>query len=374
MTTTTAQATPTRRVRVRPRRGAAGRASVSVVVPSYNYGHFLPAAVESALEQPGVDVEVIVVDDASTDGSVDVAGSLASRDSRVTVIAQSTNAGPVETFNRGLRAVTGEFLVRLDADDLLTPGSLLRSVRLARAFPTVGLVYGHPLHFHEVRRRAREHVTSWTVWPGRRWLADRCSDGYNVITSPEVLMRTSVVSRVGGQAPLAHTHDMEMWFRIAAFSDVGHIEGADQAWHRDHPSSLSARRVDVLTDLRERRAAFDILFAGAAGALPEAPELHEQALRAIALEAVDRATHEFDRGRNSSELVDALCEIAVATWPSVTGDEAWGALLRRAATDPRSAARRPRAIAAVLRRRLDREIAYWRWTRRGVYREGRSWF
>ena len=75
-------------------------------------------------------------------------------------------------------------------------------------------------------------VRSWTVWPGRQWLADRCRSGLNVITSPEVVVRTSVIRRVGGQQPLAHTHDMEMWMRISAFSDVGRVDGPDQAWHR----------------------------------------------------------------------------------------------------------------------------------------------
>ena len=53
----------------------------------------------------------------------------------------------VATFNDGAKTATGEFLVRLDADDLLTPGSLARATQLARAYPSVGLVYGHPIHF-----------------------------------------------------------------------------------------------------------------------------------------------------------------------------------------------------------------------------------
>ena len=59
------------------------RPLVTVVIPCYNYGHFLPAAVASALDQRGVDVEVIIVDDASSDGSADVARELADRDPRV---------------------------------------------------------------------------------------------------------------------------------------------------------------------------------------------------------------------------------------------------------------------------------------------------
>jgi glycosyltransferase involved in cell wall biosynthesis len=95
--------------------------TVTVVVPCYNYARFLPAAVDSALAQDGVQVKVLIVDDASTDGSAEVARSLAGRDGRVRLIARPRNGGPVASFNDGLAAADGEYLIRLDADDLLTP-------------------------------------------------------------------------------------------------------------------------------------------------------------------------------------------------------------------------------------------------------------
>ena len=227
------------RLRVRPHALAAtDRPTVTVVIPCFNYGRFLPDAVTSALSQDGVEVDVVVVDDRSTDDSLAVARALAVEHPAVRVLAHDTNQGPVATFNDGLEFVSGEFLVRLDADDLLTPGSLARAAALARCYPSVGLVYGHPRHFTSEPPAPRLRVRSWTVWPGRHWLADRCRTGLNVITSPEVLMRTSVVQRVGGQQPLMHTHDMEMWLRISAFADVARVNGPDQAWHRDHPDSL----------------------------------------------------------------------------------------------------------------------------------------
>ena len=180
-------------------------------------------------------MDVVVVDDRSTDDSLAVARALAADHPAVRVLAHEINQGPVATFNDGLEFVSGEFLVRLDADDLLTPGSLARSAALARCYPSVGFVYGHPLHFTSEPPAARLRVRSWTVWPGRHWLADRCRTGLNVISSPGVLMRTSVVQRVGGQQELLCAHDMEMWLRISAFADVARVNGPDQAWHRDHP-------------------------------------------------------------------------------------------------------------------------------------------
>ena len=77
--------------------------SVSVVIPSYNYGHFLRDAVSSALTgQDGVDVRVLVIDDASTDDSVEVAKQLAGDDSRVEVTVHPTNRRNIATYNEGL--------------------------------------------------------------------------------------------------------------------------------------------------------------------------------------------------------------------------------------------------------------------------------
>lgn len=351
---------------------AGSRPTVSVVIPCFNYARFLPSAAQSALTQEGVDVDVVIVDDASTDGSLRVAHELAAGDPAIRVLAHRANQGPVATFNDGLELVSGEFLVRLDADDMITPGALLRAVALARAYPSVGLVYGHPLHFSDRPPAPRSRIRSWTVWPGRQWLADRCDSGVNVITAPEVLMRTSVVRRVGGQRPLAHTHDMEMWLRMSAFSDVARVDGPDQAWHRDHADSLSARLVDIVKDLLERKAAFDELFAGPAGAIPEARALRWIADRALAREALERACHLFDRGKATDRAVTTLVAFAREVEPLDAALPEWRALRRRTRLGPQGVRRRPWYTAAAVRRRLHGEIRYHRWSRTGAYERNGS--
>ena len=98
--------------------------SVSVVIPCYNYGHFLRDAVSSALDdQEGIDVRVLIIDDASTDNSADVARQIAAEDPRVEVAVHRTNAGNLATYNEGLLAwADGDYTVLLSADDRLTPG------------------------------------------------------------------------------------------------------------------------------------------------------------------------------------------------------------------------------------------------------------
>ena len=161
-----------------PRAASESLATVTVVVPCYNYADYLPHAVHTALSQQEVDVEVVIVDDASTDNSLEVARQLAAADARVRVLAHPENRGPVRTFNDGLATVVTEFVVRLDADDLLTPGSLARSAQVCAAFPSVGLVYGHPIHFDEEpppARGRRKVGSSGTVLGGSRTGAGRGS-------------------------------------------------------------------------------------------------------------------------------------------------------------------------------------------------------
>lgn len=358
----------TRPVAVDPAAKQRAPATVGVVIPCYNYARYLPAAVNSVLSQEGVAVDIVIVDDASTDDSRTVARAFARRDARVRVIEHAENAGPVATFNDGLEAVRGEFLVRLDADDLLTPGSLQRAVAVARRFPSVGLVYGHPLHFtDEILPPPRRQPTRWTVWPGREWLADRCRSGLNVITSPEVLMRSAVVRKVGGQQPLAHTHDMEMWLRLAAFSDVAYIHGADQAWHRDHAESLSARAVDSYRDLVERHQAFDTLFSRVGGEIPESEALRKEAMVAIASSGLSLAARCYEHGAGKVAEAAQFIAFAKALVPDLTAVPGWRGLQRRIAVGPERTPRDPLVVLDRIRRRLASRRSWRRWHRDGVF-------
>lgn len=347
-------------------------ARVSVIIPCFNYGRFLPSSVRSALSQVDVDVDVVIVDDASTDESLAVAKELEAEHPAVRVLAHETNQGPVGTFNDGLEFAAGEFLVRLDADDMLTPGSLARATALARAYPSVGLVYGHPQHFGDQPPAPRTAVRSWTIWPGRQWLADRCRNPRNVITAPEAVMRRSVVEQVGGQQPLIYAHDMEMWLRMSAFSDVGRVNGPDQAWHRVHPDSLTARLIDQVKDFRERAAVFDTLFAGPVGAIPEAQALRPIAHTALARDALRSACHLYDRGRANEETVAALTAIARELAPDYAALPEWRSLQRRADVGTESVRRRPWYIAAAINRRLHSETMKRRWMRTGVHQRTRA--
>jgi glycosyltransferase involved in cell wall biosynthesis len=110
---------------------------VSVVVPCYNAEQYLASALDSALVQEGVTVEVLVADDGSSDGTP---GVLARYGDRVRVLHQD-HRGPSAARNVCVRAARGEYVALLDADDRFRPGKLARQAAVLDARPDVGLVY-----------------------------------------------------------------------------------------------------------------------------------------------------------------------------------------------------------------------------------------
>jgi glycosyltransferase involved in cell wall biosynthesis len=312
--------------------------SVSVVIPCYKYGHFLEGAVASVLDdQEGVDVRVLIIDDASPDDSAEVAVKIAARDPRVEVIVHTANQGNIATFNEGLLGwADGDYCALLSADDRLTPGALRRARDLLDAHPNVGFVYGHALYVMDGAPlpTARTRVRGWSVWPGQLWLERRFRQGENPITAPEIIVRTSLQKRVGALNPqLPKAADMEMFMRLAANADVGFIRGVDQAFYRVHRQNMS-KTVSALMDLRQRRSVFEIVLDRYGDRLSDTKRLSDIVHRQLGREALWAAGRVYDRGRmRQTELarrflgtaadeeerdVDELVAFAIDCWPEVS--------------------------------------------------------
>ena len=122
---------------------------VGVVIPVHDAERFLGAALESVVEQPHCRVDVVVVDDGSTDGSA----ALAERFGPPVRVARQANAGIGAARNRGVEEVRGELLLFLDADDFLSSSGLAR-VRLLARRPELDMVFGHVRHFAETEAGA----------------------------------------------------------------------------------------------------------------------------------------------------------------------------------------------------------------------------
>ena len=307
---------------------------VSVVIPCYNYGRFLESCVGSVLSQEDVDVDVLIVDDCSPDGSADVADAIAAKDRRVRVHRNEVNLGHIATYNAGFARVDGTYVLLLSADDMLTQGALSRAARLMEANPSVGFAYGWSIEFsEEPPPPARTQTRSWSVWKGADWLEDNCRRASNVIKSSDALVRRSVLEQVGGyRQDLPHSGDHEWWMRAAQAGDVGMVCGVDQYYYRIHGTNMSRepRYVGTLANLYETRKAFDAALDGSVGGDSERLErLGRMARRSLATKALWFAVADYMAGPEGAEIAEGYRRFASETDPSVEGSRAWRALARR---------------------------------------------
>ncbi len=290
--------------------------TVSVLIPCYNYGCFLPECVASVLEQDGVAVRVLILDDASTDDSVAVATALAAADSRVEVRTHARNQGHISMYNEGIDWATDAYTVLLDADDLLAAGALQRACALLDAHPAVGFAYGPALVFEDSNTLPRPSSlatpTRWIVRDGREWFEQRCRALANCIYSPEVVIRTRLLHELGGyRTELPHTADFELWMRLALHGDVGYVAGPYQAYYREHARSM--HRVDFgseLADLAQVAAAFEAIFRAFPGPIRDSAQLGSSVRRRLAERALQAAWSVYDRGPWQPAEVDGFERLA----------------------------------------------------------------
>lgn len=190
---------------------------VSVVVPAYNVAQYVRQSVDSALSQTYPEVEVIVVDDGSTDATLSVLREAYADELRVRVFTQA-NAGASAARNRGIAEARGEFIHFLDADEFLLPQKIMASYSLFQADPSVQVVYGHgtPVLADGVTEIPMDYppLPSGDVFC--HWINGTMSGGTYGVTS-SFMVRRSALSAVGGFDPaLPICHDWDLWLRLAA--------------------------------------------------------------------------------------------------------------------------------------------------------------
>ncbi|MGI5125248.1 glycosyltransferase family 2 protein [Pseudonocardia sp. CA-107938] len=318
--------------------------SVDVVVPCYRYGHLLPHCVNSILSQEDVEVRVLIIDDASGDGSADVARELAAADPRVEAREHTENKRHIATFNEGvLEWAEAPLTLLISADDELNAGALRRATELMDANPSVAFCYGHAPRWEVQNPRPQLRQGAWRpiVYDGHSWIKGRFDAASNPVFSPTVVVRTDLQKKVGGYNPkMLHTSDLEMWLKLALYGDVGFVSGADQGVFRVHESNMSSDYYDHdlgLKDLQMRSLTFEEILTNHGDLLPDVPELDRLFRRRLAKEALLRAGRAYDRGNGGTQAVDELVTFARDTCEDAQRLPEWGTLQLRKAVGPRVA-------------------------------------
>lgn len=207
---------------------------VSTIIPCFNGAAFVGRAIASALSQEGVDVEVIVVDDGSTDGSAARLRPLVAREPRLRLHELGTNQGAAEARNAGMRLATGRYLAFLDADDGWRPRKLARQIDALQARGAALAYTGVEVRDAQGRTLARRRVP-------RRVSAEQLLV-HNVIATSSVLIDRTRVAPFR-MPPLRLRQDLATWHALLSRGVVA--AGIDEALtiRTVHDASLSANKL-----------------------------------------------------------------------------------------------------------------------------------
>jgi len=194
---------------------------VSVVLTSYNHAVYLPQAIESALGQTLGDIEIVAIDDASTDGSPEILRRYADR---IRVVLHETNRGTYATLNEGIALTGAPYIAILNSDDVWLPDKLQKQVAVMESGPRIGLVHtgfgvidaqGNPIEGNPLGIRFHPN-------PQGDLLAELLTR--NLFITSSVLFRRECIERCGRfEEHLFGMGDWDLWLRIAEYYTIGYV-------------------------------------------------------------------------------------------------------------------------------------------------------
>lgn len=209
---------------------------VSVAIPNYNYARFLPQRIESVLGQTYTDFELILIDDGSTDGSVDVMKRYLS-DPRVTALVESKRNSfkMFQQWNKGVSYARGEYVWIAESDDYADPRLLERLVGVLDANPNVGLAYCQSNLVDPEGVLLGSELQLTASLDEHRWLADYVADGREecrkyfirrciIPNASAVVFRRELYQRVGGaDERMMQSGDWMTWSKMVLESDIAFV-------------------------------------------------------------------------------------------------------------------------------------------------------
>ncbi|MGA7193142.1 MAG: glycosyltransferase family 2 protein [Anaerolineales bacterium] len=216
---------------------------VSIVTPSFNQSSYLEQTIRSVLEQDYSDIEYIVIDGASTDGSVEI---IKKYSPRLAYWISEKDLGQADAINKGIRCANGEIVAWLNSDDYYLPDAIKSAVSAFESNPQAVMVYGNMLAVDQIGQTINQ------LYYRQLNLEDLLC--FQIIGQPAVFMRRAAFEKAGGLDLNFHFMlDHQLWLKIAAQGPIVHV---DQTWSAARYHPLAKNRLKAAEFGRE---AFRIL-------------------------------------------------------------------------------------------------------------------
>ncbi|MBI3890712.1 MAG: glycosyltransferase [Candidatus Wallbacteria bacterium] len=209
---------------------------MTIAVIVYNCAKYLPIALESALAQTHGNLELLVLDDASTDGSLDIIKSFQARDDRVRLEVNPTNQGMGAARGRSVQDASSEWVLVLDADDRLLPDCIETQLGVAAGNPDAKVISGRSHYISS----SGERIGASTVFPlSRKRLAELIeqSEPFAFMHSRTLLHRSTVLEVGNYRAQMRTCDDVDLWVRLAERGHLILTHSAFVAEYRKHPQA-----------------------------------------------------------------------------------------------------------------------------------------
>lgn len=184
--------------------------TVSVILPVRNGDPYLARAIDSILSQEGVDLELVVIDDGSTDGTAAFLAGIA--DPRLRVVP-GPGTGLVDALNLALAHARGTYVARMDADDIALPGRLARQLAIMEADPAVDMVHG-AVRVIDAQDCVTGAIAAQTASPAQRTAILLGEAPGMPIIHPTVMYRRESIAKAGGYRQSPSCEDHELWLRV----------------------------------------------------------------------------------------------------------------------------------------------------------------
>lgn len=214
---------------------------ISVVMGVYNGEKYLREAVDSILAQTFTDFEFIIIDDGSTDLTLDIIKTY--DDPRIRLIQNEKNLGLIKTLNKGFSESRGKYIARMDADDISLPERFRLQVEFLEANPPVALVGGQFSYIDgNGKIFAHEQVPTDNGDLQKQLLKNNC------FAHPAVMLNSALLKVVGGYSEQAlHAEDYELWLRIAENHQIANL-GETILLYRIHENQISINKIKKQID------------------------------------------------------------------------------------------------------------------------------